>query len=173
MFRLHMLRKLAVPLSLALTFLATAPSVSAAALPATTFSRTTRQVNWSMTPAGCPSLPLPISGSGVGVTELTTMVKADGSQHIEDQDKVTGTAVDSTGASYSFLYVNHSSLDVPPSGSPTQILMVDDFLLRGTGRDTEHVAFTWSWTYTTQQWPPVTNWRQIHTLGDPMNCDPI
>ena len=173
MFRLRTLRKAVVPLSLALTFLIGTPSIFASTLHTTTHSRTTRAVNWSLTPDVCPSLPLPVSGSGVGVTESTMNVKADGSQHIVIEDVVRGTATDSAGSTYSFLYTNNSISDVPPSGSPTQILMSDDFQLRGKGADAEHIAFTWSWTYTTELWPPVDNWRQMRTLGDALHCDPI
>jgi pectate lyase len=155
-------------------FLIAVPASFAAPSASTTHQTVTETVTWSMSPAQCSSLSVPISGTGQRHQEIITQVNADGTQRIIINDVVKGTATDSTG-SYHFVYTNHSIQDVPASGSPVNIQMVDSFLLNGTGSAKHmNVGFNWRWTFVPPAlFPPVDNWQQISTRGDPLHCDPI
>ena len=56
----------------------------------------------------------PIDNSSDRVRKVTREVRADGSQEIVQDDFITGTAKDSHGATYHFVYKNHLVLKVPP-----------------------------------------------------------
>jgi hypothetical protein len=103
-------------------------------------------------------------------------VNADGSSQILINDLVTGTAVDSNGGTYHFVYHNHSTQDVPSGSGPIQVSMVDSFVLNGDGGAAHmSVGFNWRWTYTppAELWPPVDHWQKVSTRGEPFLCDPI
>jgi hypothetical protein len=159
-----------------------APSASAAAAPsATTTHQTVREtVTWTLPADQCSALPSGVSVSGTGQrhAEINTKENADGSSRIVINDLVKGSAVGSNGATYHFIYANHSIEERPPEGSglPIQVSMTDSFELNGSrGAGHLSVGFNWRWTYTPPAaiWPPVDNWEQISTRGDPLNCDPI
>ena len=132
-------------------------------------------ITWSL-PAGiCATAPNGLDGAGQRHQVINTKVSSDGSTITTVNDVVKGTAWDSTG-SYSFTYVNHSVEVVPADGGTHQITMVDDFVLNGNG-SVGHMAigFNWQWTYTppADMWPPMDNWQQNSTRGDPLHCDPL
>jgi hypothetical protein len=109
---------------------------------------------------------------------------------------------DSSGATYHFVYKNRAIFNVifnePPDSSATvsatvNVEMTDDFSLTGNGLDM-NVSFDWSWKYEAPNgvdftlepfanFPVVpfvfatadgvTNWQQLSTQGDPLNCDPL
>ncbi len=172
-------RKLVVPLLLALMLLVGVSSASAAPLVTTTHETVRGTVPWTLPADQCPSLPAGVSVSGTGerLQVTNTKVNADGSSQIVINDLVRGTAVDSNGGTYHFVYHNHSIQDVPSgSGLPIQVNMTDSFVLNGHG-SARHmsVGFNWRWTYTppAEIWPPVDNFQQVSTRGDPFLCDPI
>jgi hypothetical protein len=172
-------RMLVVPLVLLLTLLVAAPT-AAAALVVTATQETVREtVTWSLPADQCASLPAGVAVHGTGQRDqaIVTRVRADGSgEHLID-DLVMGTAVDGRGGTYTFLYFNSSTEEVPPSGSglPIQVRMDDIFVLSGADGTQLTVSFTWRWTYAppAAQWPPRDNWQQLSTRGDPLTCDPI
>ena len=175
MFKLH---RLIFPVLVAL-LLITPASAAFAGGPVTVSHRTDFPPVpvWSLDPALCKALQVPLFGTGEGErkVEITTKDYADGSQVIVTNDLVKGTAWDSTGT-YHFVYTNHSTETVPAGGGAHQIKMVDSFVLNGNGSAKLNVGFNWRWTYTPPaepQWPPVHNWQQISDRGDPLTCDPI
>jgi hypothetical protein len=150
-------------------------------------------------PAAVGSLN-PVDKSSDHVRKVTGEVKADGSQVIVQDDLKTGTAVDSSGATYDFVYKNRAVFKVSP-GLPAvvNVRMTDSFRLQGNGLHL-NVAFDWRWTYTAPDGVEVTlqpfadfpvdpfvfatadgvhpalgvtNWQQLSTQGDPFNCDPL
>lgn len=154
--------------------LVSAPAAFASGPVSVTHETVDGPVNWDF-PAGlCADVQGPWSGTGARHMEITTKVYADGSSQILINDLVKGTASDSTGT-YHFNYTNHSVETVPTSGGAHQIEMVDSFVMNGNGSAKLNVGFNWHWTYTPPAiyWPPVDNWQQISTRGDPFTCDPI
>lgn len=126
----------------------------------------------------CAQLPagVSLSGSGKRYAVITTGVKGNGKTLTINNDFVQGTAQDSNGGTYDFVYANQDRHLTPTSGGPIHVNMTDVFTLSGNGGANNFtVAFRWTWTYTPpeQEWPPVTNWQQHYTLGDPFTCDPI
>jgi len=142
----------------------------------------------------------PVNNSSDRVRKVTRKVKADGSQVIVQDDLKTGTAVDSIGHTYHFIYTNRVvftvSLSLP---AIVHVRMTDSFLLQGNGLHL-NVSFEWRWDYeapagvevTLEPFadfpvvpfvfatadgvtaaPGVTNWQQLSTRGDPFNCDPL
>jgi hypothetical protein len=158
--------------------LAAAPSAAAKAPP--THQTESGTVPWTLPAGQCPSLPagVSVSGSGERHRVTTTLTRADGSVTVITNDLVKGAAVDSTGRPYEFVYQNHSAVTQPPAGSglPVRVEMTDTFVLHGRGGGSVlNVGFNWRWTYTPPApfWPPVANWEQLSTRGDPLRCDPI
>jgi hypothetical protein len=127
----------------------------------------------SMLPAG-----LMVEGEGVMQSVLNIKDNADGSQRITFNDLAKGTATDNAGGTYQFVYHLHLVADVPPSGTPIQVAANDLFMLSGQGQAAGlNVGFHWRWTATALDapdfYPPVTNWEQLSTKGDPLTCDPL
>jgi hypothetical protein len=173
-------RKLVAPVLLMLLLFATSASASAAPLATTTHETVRGTVTWTLPAGQCPSLPAGISVSGTGerLQLINTEVNPDGSGQIVINDLVKGSAVDSNGGTYTFVYANHSTEGLSPSGSglPHQISMTDSFILNGKGSASHMtVGFNWRWTYTPPEayWPPVHNLQQLSTRGEPVLCDPI
>jgi hypothetical protein len=173
-------RKLVVYLLLALMFVVAVPAVSARSRETTTSETVRQPVVWTLPAGQCPSLPpdVTVSGDGQRLQVITTIEKHNGQTEIIDHDFVTGTAKDDQGGTYNFVYTNQTRQLVPKSGSPIKVYMTDSFVLSGDdGAANLNVAFVWRWTYRPADgevyWPPVHNWKQDFTLGDPLLCDPI
>jgi len=132
-------------------------------------------VTWTMSPDVCADISVEMTGTGRRFQVITTVLKNDGSQKIYNNDFVTGTATDTDGGTYDWIYANQDRHNVPAGGSPIQVNMKDSFILSGTGANTLNVAFAWKWTYSppASEWPPVDNWNQQITIGDPLHCDPL
>jgi hypothetical protein len=132
-------------------------------------------VEWSLSAEQCNKLEEDLSGTGEKTASITTTEAEDGSKHVVEDVIISGTASDSTGT-YNYVYANRAVRDIPPEGDgPTEIFMIDSFFMQGTGEAELNEAFIWSWTFTppAEEWPPVDNWEQMHTLGDPLTCDPL
>jgi len=145
----------------------------------------------------------PVDNSSDRVRKVTREVRADGSQVIVQDDLIIGTAKDSHGATYHFVYKNHLVLQVPPDlPAVVQVKMTDSFRLTGHGLHM-HVGFDWRWKYEApdgitftlggdgmnSNWPVepfvfatadgvtaapgVTDWQQRSRRGAPFNCDPL
>jgi hypothetical protein len=144
----------------------------------------------------------PVDKTGDHVRKVTREVRADGSQVITQDDLKTGTAEDSNGDTYHFVYTNRAVFNVPPDLTPiVKVEMTDSFRLTGHGLHM-NVNFDWSWKYpapdgidftlepfafvpvipfvfaTADGVNPdtahgVTDWQQLSTQGDPFNCDPL
>jgi hypothetical protein len=175
---MRLARKLVIHMFFAMILLAGVVPVSAHSGKDSTHTIVNGPVSWELSPAACKSINSVIDGSGQRHEETETKVNKDGSSRIVDEDVVSGTAVDARGATYHFLYTNHSTRLVPTSGTPISIQMDDLFILKGDNSMANNlrVAFSWSWTYdplTSSYWPPVDNFVQTSTLGDPFGCDPI
>lgn len=135
-------------------------------------------VNWTIPADVCAQLPAGVSLSGTGkrFAVVTTRTKPNGAQLIINSDFVVGTATDSNSNSYNFIYTNQDRHLVPVGGSPIKVHMTDLFLLTGNGGANNYtVGFEWTWQYSPpeQEWPPVHNWNQTVTHGDPFTCDPL
>jgi hypothetical protein len=159
-----------------LLLLVAVPSAFAAGPPTNTHEVVDGQVvDWTLPAGQCGAAPAGLSGSGQRHAVINTRTNPDGSMVITINDVVKGTAWDATGT-YNFSYENHSVEQVPAGGGAHQISMVDIFVLNGNG-SVGHLAvgFNWRWTFTppAANWPPVDNWQQISTRGDPLRCDPI
>jgi len=144
----------------------------------------------------------PVDNHSDRVRKVTREVQPDSSQEIVQDDLKTGTAVDSKGATYDFVYKNRVVLTVPP-GLPTivHVRMTDSFRLKRKEFHAD-ITFERSWDYaaptgvevtlepgadfpvdpfvfaTADGVNPdtahgVTNWQQLSTQGDPFNCDPL
>jgi hypothetical protein len=133
------------------------------------------KVDWVLSAATCPEIQYDLTGTGKRFQVITTVTNANGNQKIYSNDFVTGTATDTNGGVYDFVYSNQDRRQIPPGGSPVQIRMIDSFLLTGTGTADLNSAFDWSWTFAPPDsyWPPVDNWQQKITIGDSLHCDPI
>ena len=127
----------------------------------------------SFTLTGCTSLPagLTVQGSGESFAVITTRVDSNGFTHIQQNTLVTGTATDSSGASYNFNYHNHASLDIPPGGFPFTLEGTDHFNLVGNGRANQlQVHFVARATFTS---PTTFTFELVNAHGNPFACDPI
>ncbi len=148
---------------------------------ATTTDEIVREtVTWTLSPDQCSAIKDRISATGKRHQVVTTTVKPDGSKEIIDHDFVTGTAMDTKGRSYYFVYANQTVQLAPPSGSPIKVTMTDSFDLSTIstpiGPNNLKLAFVWRWTYSPpaeEMWPPVHNWTKVFTRGDILHCDPI
>lgn len=148
---------------------------------ATTTDEIVREtVTWTLSPDQCSAIKDRITATGKRHQVVTTTVNPDGSKEIIDHDFVTGTATDTKGRSYYFVYANQAVQLVPPSGSPINITMTDSFDLSTIstpiGPNNLKLAFVWRWTYSPpaeELWPPVHNWTKVFTRGDILHCDPI
>jgi hypothetical protein len=169
-------RKIVVALLLALMLLVPVQSAPAASSETTTDKIVRGTVEWTLTPDQCPHINLPINGTGQRLDVIATRAKSDGSKEIIENDFVNGTAVDTKGRTYYFVYTNQNRQLVPPDGSPITVHMIDTFTLTGNRGDNNlNVSFVWRWTYSPpeQIFPPVHNWQKEFTLGNPLHCDPI
>jgi hypothetical protein len=175
-------RKLIVSLLLAVMLFAAAPALAAAPRSAASTREVVKEtVTWTIPAGQCSSLSVEVTGSGQRNETIVTTTNADGSQRQIIDDVVIGTAVDTNGMKYSFFYGNHSIWNTPASGTPVSIKMNDLFLLqtRASAANNGYVvkaAFTWRWTYdpnTSPLFPPVDNFVNSRTIGEPLTCDPI
>ena len=131
-------------------------------------------VEWTM-PGSCMDVPVqPLSGTGDIRIVTITRVSADGATTVQSNAVANGSASDSTGT-YRWQYNNELTETVPAASSTHQVHMIDSFVLNGNGSAKLSVSFNWRWTYAPPagQWPPVDNWEQLSTNGDPFNCDPL
>jgi hypothetical protein len=131
-------------------------------------------VEWSLAPDVCTKLKVELPGTGEKTQSITTTEMDNGSKHVVDDVVISGTASDSTGE-YRYVYGNRAVRDIPAGDGPIKILMIDTFYLKGSGEVELNENFIWSWTYTppAEEWPPTDNWQKIHSIGDPLNCDPL
>jgi hypothetical protein len=105
----------------------------------------------------------PVDKTGDRVRNITREVRPDGSQVIVQDDLKTGTAEDSNGDTYHFVYKNrvvfNVSRDLAPEDNAVFIIvkveMTDSFRLTGNGLYM-HVSFDWSWEYTVKDPEGVT-----------------
>jgi hypothetical protein len=167
-------RNRVIPVLVVLLLLVAVPSAFAAGPPTNTHQVVNESVSWTLPSGQCAAAPAGLTGSGQRHMVINTRMNPDGSMVITINDVVKGTAWDATGT-YKFSYENHSVEQVPADGDAHQISMVDSFVLNGNG-SVGHLAvgFNWRWTYTPPNlFPPVDNWQQISTRGDPLSCDPI
>jgi hypothetical protein len=134
-------------------------------------------------PDGCNQIDRAISGTAVIYHKVRTTTYPDGSRRIVDDGFSKGAAVDDDGRSYRYRYENRAILNVPPAGPLVIVEMRDKFTLRGRGSANRiDASFNWLWTFQPGDlnnvladfaFPPVDNWVQFETSGDPLNCDPI
>ena len=119
-------------------------------------------ISWELPVDFCPDAPNGLTGTGDRHQVINTRTNADGTVTVTTNDLVRGDAADINGnGTYHYVYTNHS-VDVLPAGSDThQVTVVDSFVLNGPGSVGHmNVGFNWSWTYTSEFWPPIDNWVQ-------------
>ena len=63
-------------------------------------------VTWTMSPDVCADISVEMSGTGRRFQVITTVSKNDGSQKVYSNDFVTGTATDTDGGTYDWIYAN-------------------------------------------------------------------
>lgn len=163
-------------------------SVSSASAAATnTHDMVNESVSWAIPVDVCPLIPTNIGLSGTGQRHkvINTRTNADGSQTIVTNDTVKGSAVDSNGGTYHFVYSNHSTVRMPASGFPIHTDMVDNFVLNGSGSINNFaVGFNWSWDFTGgdpsnnfpfpfDPLPPGVTNVQRHSTRGTILCDPL
>ena len=129
----------------------------------------------AFTLSGCTQLPagLTVNGSGESFLVVTSRVDQDGNIVLQQNNLVTGTAVDSEGATYSFNYHNHSTITVPPTGLPVSISGADHFNLIGKGK-ANNMKVHFNATGTIFSFSPLIAsivFKTVH--GNPAACDPI
>jgi|GEM_PF-1506637 len=170
--------KLIGPILLASLLLVVAPTMAAASSVTQTRETVRETVTWTLPADQCAQLPAGVSVEGTGqrVMHIRTKSSADGTSRVRIKDVVIGTAQDSLGREYHFVYRNFSIEDRPATGSglPTEVHMFDEFVMRDLhGIKVLRISFNWRWTYTTAVWPPEDNLKTMFTRGDPYTCDPI
>ena len=128
----------------------------------------------SFTLSGCAALPagVTVQGSGESFAVVNSRVDSStGVTYVEQNDIVTGTATDSTGANYNFNYHNHASLQIPPAGFPFSFETTDHFNLVGNGQANQYqVHFVARVTFFS---PTSFTADFINVHGSPFTCDPI
>jgi len=127
----------------------------------------------TFTLAGCTSLPagLVVSGSGESFFVANSRIDQNGNTVIEQNNLVTGTAIDNSGTTYNFNYHNHASLQTPPGGFPFSIESTDHFNLVGQGKANQmQVHFVIRATFTS---PTTFTIEFFRPHGSPFTCDPI
>jgi hypothetical protein len=114
-----------------------------------------------------------IYGTGTKSTVTTEQTMPDGSTHREINTTVLGTATDNVGGTYRFDYHNHAAVDIPPGGSPVQVMMTDGYNLVGNGgANNLHTHFQATFTAPSTD-PETWTYTPIKVHGTPFNCDPI
>jgi hypothetical protein len=167
----------AVAFVVALAGVALSP-VPPAAAAATTTTQTQAPVSFTITPSQCPQVRSTVTGTGEHLTITNTRTDQDGTTHVVVNDLVTGTATDTAGGSYRFVYHNHSTATMAP-GAPVQMLMNDSFILNGSGSASGiHVGFVFRLTFAAPGQPPTI--EPVNIRGNPVDpvtfevaCDPI
>ncbi|MBZ0298645.1 MAG: hypothetical protein K8J31_02845 [Anaerolineae bacterium] len=171
-------RKFLVPVVLGLIFLIGVSAVYGGGPPLNIHETVRETVTWTIPAGQCPSLPagLSVSGTGERHAVINTKENSDGSSQIIINDVVKGTAVDSNGDTYRFIYTNHSIQSVPAGGLPIQFEMNDSFVLNGRGAAGNlAVGFVIRWSTTDPNdptWPPP-NVEIVNLRGEAFLCDPI
>jgi hypothetical protein len=173
---------------LALLFMASGSSVFAAQGGVQQEIHSVDPVSFTMQPvangSGCAQITTPVTAIGQQENDITVWTYPDGSRKVVHQAEAQGTAIDTNGKTYEFHYANKATYTVQPGGH-VQVDMSDSFQLKGQGRTNRvNANFHWLWTYDLSDpstiptsanvsYPPVDNWVQLQTVGDPINCDPI
>jgi hypothetical protein len=156
----------------ALLGLAAVIAQPAALADTTTHERQVVPYSFTWTPANCPLLAVPISGSGNYTNEVNTQTAADGSMHVIIDSLADGIATDTLGNTYRYNYHQHIGRDLPPGGYPREVLVNDHFNLQGSGPDGGlHAGFVYRVTFPAADQPPVIAVVNSRGGGDP--CDPI
>jgi hypothetical protein len=144
-------------------------------------------ISFSMKPGpeGCPNLQTALEATGESDITIKTTTYPNGSRQVVDDREVNGRVVDPTGKSHRFQYLHHTIFAQSADGTVVHVDMTDSFVIVEKGhKNMLEVRFHWLWTYTpsdptavptvvTMPWPPVDNWVQLETGGDPLHCDPI
>jgi hypothetical protein len=125
-------------------------------------------------PAGmCSDLPegLSIDFSGTLRGHFHVSVDANGVVHVSGSDTITGTAVDSDGATYRFNY--HDAIHAQDAGFPVEIVVTDHFNLVGNGAANQlHTFFVLRILFVDEDpQNDVILFENEH--GDPEHCDPL
>jgi hypothetical protein len=153
---------------------AIALAIAPLALPPSALAESTQsRTPVSFTLKGCSMLPtgLIVYGSGESFLVVNSRVDQSGVTYIEQNNLVTGKAIDSNGATYLFNYFDHASFQIPPSGFPFTLDLTDHFNLVGNGQANQYqVHFVARVTFYS---PTSVTIQGINIHGDPMTCDAI
>lgn len=135
-------------------------------------------VTWSLPFPGipCPQLPAGVSVDGRGTQHVTVQI-INGIERV--LSTATGTAADSDGNQYQWLYVNHNAFDIVTGEGH----FTDRFDLIGRKGNARNYKVYLDWNVTIDpdlidSVPPeeilffATSFDPIVTIGD-LNCDPI
>jgi hypothetical protein len=131
----------------------------------------TEEIEFTFPAGTCPALPagLSIDFTGTLRGHFHLSVDAQGVLHVNGTDSITGTAVDSDGASYRFNY--HNAIHTQDAGFPLVVTITDHFNLVGNGAANQlHTFFTLRILVT----GPGSQEILFHNEhGDPEHCDPL
>jgi hypothetical protein len=131
-------------------------------------------------PAGqCPQLPAHVEVKGLGVERTTTTIEGPGDN--DDRGKsgvrgdlvsrISGTATDNVGGTYSFSYELRLKKPIPIPGTAT---VIDRFRLTGTGVANGLATFFRATTAFDSGFNPrFETFQIIEQSGDPFLCDPL
>jgi hypothetical protein len=143
-------------------------------------TRTTSQhpVSFTIDPASCSAISSLVTGTGTWSEVILSSPTWRGFTKVDYHASASGTAVDATGATYTFTYHNTRRYSVPDDGSPFQELMIDDFhLVRPDGSLAIDVGFSALITFASPDGNPISfdhffRQRGYRGPGFPP-CDPI
>lgn len=119
----------------------------------------------------CPDLPegLSIDFSGTVRGHFHVSVDANGVVHVSGSETITGTAIDSDGATYRFNY--HDAFHAQDAGFPVEAVFTDHFNLVGNGAANQlHTFFVVRVLFVDEE-NEVIVFENAH--GDPEHCDPL
>jgi hypothetical protein len=162
-------KKLFVMLMSAFATLFGGPSdVSAAA--AATF--TVPIVNATFSPL-CTAVPTSVTLNGQYHFAVHTSQNPDGTYTTKLNSVATGTAIDNTGQSYVFNYVNHEDdiTSTPADAPPATVIFSDRFSLLSKGK-APNLKVVFQVAFFVDANDNITSFQLTAIKGDP-NCDPI
>jgi hypothetical protein len=129
----------------------------------------------------CPQLPPDLEVKGLGLERTQTVVESadEGGKHEGDDDegriiynlssRITGTATDNLGGSYTFSYQLRFKKPTPIPGSG---IVIDNFKLTGTGAADGMSTFFRARVTLDSASNPI-GFELLDQVGDPFHCDPL
>lgn len=125
-------------------------------------------LNFTLTPATCPSLTTIVTGTGVSHLTVHASQSTDGALHFSFHNSVKGTATGADGSAYRFTY--NLSAKQSAEEPPFVVTLVDNFHLLGQG-STPNLAVHQYYDFIVYPDGSFIDLK-VRVRGDP-GCDPI